>query len=144
MKAGRRFLFLAIFAGLAHSGSGLAQAASVLLSWAPNSDQVAGYKIHQGTAAGIYTLHFNAGLGTSYTASGLQPGAGYYFAATSYNSLGVESVYSAPIFYQVPTPTPTSSPSPAPQVRATPCSGVGRPLAGRSALLGCARSPCGS
>src|SRR5262249_1759364 len=40
---------------------------------------------------------------TSTTISGLAPGATYFFAATAYDSLGVESPFSNEISYLVPT-----------------------------------------
>ena len=78
---------------------------SVTLSWTPptqNEDgtpltDLAGYKIYWGTTPGVYpnsvTLS-NPGL-TSYVVENLVPGT-YEFVATSFNSAGMESVYSNP------------------------------------------------
>ncbi|HEX9023545.1 MAG TPA: fibronectin type III domain-containing protein, partial [Geobacteraceae bacterium] len=72
------------------------------LSWTPpttNTDgsqltNLAGYKIYYGTASGQYTQAVNAGNVTSYTITNLTNGVKYYFAATAYNTAGVESGYS--------------------------------------------------
>lgn len=78
---------------------------SVTLSWTPpteNTDgtpltDLAGYRIYWGDGSGSYpnsvTLE-NPGL-TTYVVENLAPGT-YEFVATSYNSAGVESDYSAP------------------------------------------------
>ncbi len=68
----------------------------VALAWDPPADTstVAGYKLHYGTASGVYDKVLDAGNSTSITVTGLQPGVTYYFAATSYNSGGTESTYS--------------------------------------------------
>ncbi len=78
---------------------------SATLSWTPpttNSDgspltDLAGYKIYWGPTAGTYpnsaTLT-NPGL-TSYVVGNLVPGT-YFFVATAVNSVGAESVFSAP------------------------------------------------
>ena len=79
---------------------------SVTLSWIPptqNSDgspitNLAGYKIHYGTASSEYNQTIalaNAGL-TRYVVDNL-PGGTYYFAITAYNSQGVESTLSGEI-----------------------------------------------
>jgi hypothetical protein len=76
---------------------------SATLSWLPpttNTDgsaltNLAGYKIYWGSSQGNYpnsTTLTNPGL-TSYVISTLSPGT-YYFAATAYNSAGVESTFS--------------------------------------------------
>jgi hypothetical protein len=48
----------------------------------------------------------NVGNATQTTVSGLVPGQTYYFAATAYNSSGVESDYSTEIVYTVPSGRP--------------------------------------
>ena len=76
---------------------------SVTLSWvAPteNTDgspllDLAGYKIYYGKESGVYNYEIrisNVGI-TTYVVDNLVPDT-YYFAATSYNSSGVESEYS--------------------------------------------------
>ena len=84
---------------------------SATLSWNPpttNTDgspltNLAGYKIYWGTTAGTYpnsaTLT-NPGL-TSYVVTNLVPGT-YFFVATAVNSLGAESVFSAPASTTIP------------------------------------------
>jgi hypothetical protein len=78
---------------------------SATLSWVPPTLRIdgtpltnlAGYHIYYGTTAGSYTSVIsvaNPGL-TSYVITSLPPGT-YYFAATAYDSSGMESAYSTP------------------------------------------------
>jgi len=78
---------------------------SVTLSWSPpteNTDgtaltDLAGYRIYWGTTSGSYPNSVsieNPGV-TTYVVENLVPGT-YEFVATSYNTSGVESDYSAP------------------------------------------------
>lgn len=74
---------------------------SVQLAWDPNTEtNLAGYMVHVGTAAGVYTRHIDAGAVTpvagavNYTVTGLTPGQMYYFAVTAYDGSRVESPHS--------------------------------------------------
>jgi len=81
-----------------------AGAGAITLSWQPpteNADgtpllDLAGYNIYVGTSTNTYEYRQirldNPGL-TAYVVEGLNPGI-YYFAATSFNSSGVESEFS--------------------------------------------------
>jgi hypothetical protein len=84
---------------------------SATLSWTPpttNTDgspltNLAGYRIYWGTAAGNYPNSVsltNPGL-TSYVVGNLVPGT-YFFVATAVNSVGAESVFSAPASKTIP------------------------------------------
>lgn len=53
-----------------------------------------GYKIHYGTASGIYTQTIDVGNVTTYEVMGLNEGSTYYFATTAYDTSGNESTYS--------------------------------------------------
>lgn len=76
---------------------------SVTLSWAAPSENadgspltdLAGYKIYYGKSSGNYDheIRIDDPGTTTYTVENLVPGT-YYFAATSFNSSGVESSYS--------------------------------------------------
>jgi Bacterial Ig domain len=77
-------------------------AQTVTFAWDPING-VAGYKLYQGGASRVYTNSVNAGSATQATVSGLIVGRTYYFAATAYNSSGIESDYSSEIVYTVPT-----------------------------------------
>ena len=76
---------------------------NVTLSWAAptqNADgspltDLAGYKIYYGTSSGIYDheISINNPGTTTYVVDNLVPDT-YYFAATSFNSTGIESNYS--------------------------------------------------
>ncbi|MFQ5668861.1 MAG: thrombospondin type 3 repeat-containing protein [Candidatus Binatia bacterium] len=79
---------------------GTASAADVLLRWSASPD-AQGYRVHNGLQSRHYTLHEDVGLLAGDTvggvvhflAGGVEPGRGYFFAVTAYNSAG-ESDYS--------------------------------------------------
>src|SRR5208282_500930 len=81
---------------------------SVTLAWNPSTDPtVVGYNIYYGGASGNYTNTLSVGNVTSTTVSGLVGGTTYYFAATTYNSAGVQSPFSSEVSYFAPTNTVT-------------------------------------
>ncbi len=101
------FLLLILVSAIAGCGGGVSEtpaggaaAGTVTLSWkAPttNTDgtpltNLAGYKIHYGTASGVYTATFSIGNTTNYSFA--LPAGTYYFAVTSYDTLGSESSFS--------------------------------------------------
>ena len=63
---------------------------------------VVGYNLYYGEPAKTYTNMVAAGGATNVTISGLLPGAEYFFAATAVDSVGLASVFSNEISYQVP------------------------------------------
>ncbi len=76
---------------------------SVTLAWDSSTDpNVTGYKIYYGVASRVYTNTVDVGTATTVTVSNLLEGATYYFAATAYNSVGLESDFSAEASYTVP------------------------------------------
>ena len=91
-------------------------AAQATLAWDPNTESdLAGYRIHYGTASGSYTVHTDVQNVTTYTVTGLTTGQTYYFAATAYDASGNESGYSNPVSYAVPgvngAPTTPATPT---------------------------------
>ena len=93
-----------------------AMAAQATLAWDPNAESdLAGYRIHYGTASGSYSVHTGVQKVTTYTVTGLTEGQTYYFAATAYDSSGNESGYSNQVSYAVPgvngAPTTPATPS---------------------------------
>ena len=95
-------LFLFIFSVIIYSPISNDKAfAAITLNWtAPttNTDgstltDLAGYKIYYGNSSGNYTNSVNVGNASSYTFSSLNNGT-YYFAATAYDTSGVESALS--------------------------------------------------
>ncbi|MBI3853350.1 MAG: tandem-95 repeat protein [Verrucomicrobia bacterium] len=82
------------------------------LAWDPSTDpDVAGYKIYYGVVSRTYTNMVDVGNATNVTISGLIEGTTYYFAATAYNALGMESDFSNETSYSVPTSAVNNSPT---------------------------------
>lgn len=85
------------------SGTGMTQTYSVTVSWNPSSSQVSGYNVYRGVTQGSYSKVNSAlNTGTTYTDAGLTAGQTYYYVATSVNSAGEESGYSAAVQAVVP------------------------------------------
>ena len=104
---------ISIFIGIIASN---ATAAQVTLAWDPNTESdLAGYKIHYGTASNSYSVHIDVHNVTTYTVTGLTDGQTYYLAATAYDASGNESGYSNSVTYGVPgangAPTTPATPS---------------------------------
>lgn len=80
---------------------------SVTLAWDPVTNaNVASYKIYYGSASGNYTNVTSVGNVTNATISGLTEGTTYYFATTTLDAAGLESVYSSELAYTVPNGVP--------------------------------------
>jgi fibronectin type 3 domain-containing protein len=95
----------------------------VTLAWDANTEpDLAGYRVHYGTASGSYTTSVDVHKVTTSSIGTLTAGQTYYFAVTAYDASGNESGYSNPVSYAVPaangaptTPaTPTAGASSAP------------------------------
>jgi hypothetical protein len=80
--------------GLSPLLAGSASAGSISLAWDPNTDQVAGYKVHVGTTSGSYTQHLDVGLSTAYTYASATDGQQYCFSVSAYNASAVEGAKS--------------------------------------------------
>ena len=91
-------IFFIVFSGMIST----AHAGQATLTWNPpttNTDgtpltDLAAYKVYYGTASGSYTTTVDVGNVTSYTVTGLNNNATYYFATTAYDTSGNESGYS--------------------------------------------------
>ncbi len=82
-----------------------ATGSSVTLAWnSSTTPDIAGYRIYVGGVSQNYTNVVDVGNTNSATVTGLVPGATYFFAATAYDSLGLESPFSGEIMYVVPFP----------------------------------------
>lgn len=97
------------FALLHHPGQAfsatLPASYSLNLSWDPSSSiEVTGYHVYSGTASGVYTNIQVVGDVTTATVSGLLSGVTYYFALTSVDAIGQESVFSDEISYRQELP----------------------------------------
>ena len=80
------------------------RAASLTLYWDANSEpDLAGYRVHYGTAKYPYGSLVEVGT-PSATITNLKRGVTYSFAVTAYNTSGAESSYSAPLSYTVGSP----------------------------------------
>lgn len=78
---------------------------SAILAWdASPSTDVTGYRIHQGYATNSYQFHYDAGNVLTFKIPTAALGVKYFYAATAYNALGGESVYSNEISYTDPVP----------------------------------------
>ncbi len=82
-------------------------AQSATLTWNPNTDAVAGYKVYFGTTSGTYGTPIDVGNVTTYTMTGLGQ-ATYYFAVTAYNNVGVQSGFSNEVAKLVTVTTPVN------------------------------------
>lgn len=82
---------------------------SVGLTWSPNTESdLAGYKVYQGTASGVYDKVTDVGLVTLTTVDGLAVGPRYFFVVTAYNTARLESDPSNEVEYEVPSGTPVT------------------------------------
>lgn len=77
---------------------------SVTLAWTKSTDPtVTGYAIYYGVGSRVYTNIVDVGSVTNCTIGNLKEGVTYYFAATAYNILGMESSFSSECVYTVPS-----------------------------------------
>ena len=105
-------ILILLFFALCSITANSAFAAELNLVWkASASSNVDGYKMHYGTSSRNYPYSVNVGNHTSCSISGLQEGKKYYFAATAYNAIKVESDYSGEFLYTVPTSSTSSTTS---------------------------------
>jgi len=80
-------------------------APSITLAWDPSPDPgVIGYKVYWGIATRNYTNSLSAGGATTLTVSNLVVGTPYYFAATAFDTNGIESDYSAEVSGSIALP----------------------------------------
>ncbi len=89
-----------------------AYAGQVTLGWEPNTEpDLAGYKIYDGISSGNYTQikDVKDKTAASCIITGLIEGQTYYFAATAYNTSGLESNYSAEVFCTINPATTSAS-----------------------------------
>jgi hypothetical protein len=79
-----------------------ARAEQVTLAWDANTEpDLAGYRVHYGTASGSYTSSVDVHKVTTSSIGTLTAGQTYYFAVTAYDASGNESGYSNQVSYSV-------------------------------------------
>ena len=106
LSCGSRFLRRAGFTllgllALTRAGYG----ASTTLAWDANTESnLAGYRLHYGTAQGNYTTTLDVGKTTSAMLSSLTSGQAYYAVVTAYNTSQLESLASNEVSF-----TPSAS-----------------------------------
>ena len=89
--------------------------ASVTLAWNPSaSSGIAGYRLHYGTSSGTYPNVIDVGNTITATVSRLTAGQTYYFVATAYNTVGLESLPSNEVSVTPGTNLPAATNPPAP------------------------------
>ena len=88
--------------------SAAAQAATILVEWDPNTEEdLAGYRVHYGWAAGEYTKVIEAGIETSCQFEAAPATGGtIHIAVTAYDTSGNESGYSDEATAFVPDDSP--------------------------------------
>ena len=83
----------------------VAYGAAVDLAWDANTEpDLAGYRIHYGTASGDYSHSIDVGNTTQYTLADLDDGVTYYLAATAYDVDNNESAYSVELVHTTASP----------------------------------------
>ncbi|MGH9646066.1 MAG: DUF1573 domain-containing protein, partial [Bryobacteraceae bacterium] len=91
---------------IALTGTGVAQAHSVSLSWTPSTSSVTGYNVYSSRVSGGPYVKLNAAPmgGTSFTDTTVQPGQTYYYVTTAVGSSGgtSESGFSAEVSAVIP------------------------------------------
>lgn len=93
-----------VFTGVQAFGFGLEPSQSVTLAWDPSpGTNIAGYRLYEGIAPDVYLTMLDLGNLTMATVSNLLQGVTYYFSVTAYDVTGLESPFSAPISYAVPS-----------------------------------------
>jgi chitinase len=101
-KLPRHLLFFSAFL-LALLITVWARAEQATLAWNANTEpDLAGYRLHYGTASNNYSVHIDVHNVTTYTVTELTAGQTYYFAATAYDTSGNESGYSNQVVHSVP------------------------------------------
>ena len=100
-KLSRNLVFFSVLL-LALLISVWARAEQVTLAWDANTEpDLAGYRVHYGTASGSYTTCVDVHKVTTSSIGTLAAGQTYYFAVTAYDASGNESGYSNQVSYSV-------------------------------------------
>ena len=102
----------------------IAYGAAVDLAWDANTEpDLAGYKIHYGTARGDYSHTIDVGNITTYTLTDLEEGVTYYLAATAYDEDENESDYSDELVHTCINEKPINQNPTTPSIPSGPSTG---------------------
>jgi hypothetical protein len=125
---------LAALVAVALAAAGLARGETVTLAWdASVSTNVAGYRVYWGTNSRAYFGVTNAGLVLTQTV--VLPHSGrWFFAATAYDTNGLESDFSSEVSWESKPAPPVMAGKP--WVRLTPVFGVSTNLAAWGSVTG--------
>ncbi len=98
------FWFCTLSALLSFLVASPARARTFDLTWQANNEtNIAGYRVHYGTASGNYPQHIDVAKNTTSAEVGnLSDDGTYFFAVTAYNNFGLESRASQEIFFPSP------------------------------------------
>lgn len=97
-------------------------AAGIQLAWDVNSEaNIAGYRVYYGIVSRNYTTYIDVGNVTTYAVTNLPYSTTFFFAATAFNTAGVESELSveASAMTALPPPLPPVPPAPPANFRIT-------------------------
>lgn len=97
------FLLLALLPAKAQLRPNTNPPVAVTLAWDANQFDTVGYKVYWGDAPRFYTFVADAGPATSFQVTNLSVGRTYYFAATAYNAVGIESDFSSEVAWTAPS-----------------------------------------
>ncbi len=105
----KKILLTTMLCGSLFLSGAYCRAADATFSWTANTEtNLAGYKIHYGTASRTYTQAdvIADKTATTHTVTSLTEGTTYYFAATAYDTDNFESDYSTEITWTAPAASP--------------------------------------
>ena len=99
------FITLLHTATLGQAATSQAYLYNLNLEWNPSSSPgISGYRIYYGSSSGNFTNTITLGNISNGTVPGLTGGIAYYFAVTSVDTNGVESIFSNELNYQLGLP----------------------------------------
>jgi hypothetical protein len=74
----------------------------------PDDPSVTGFRLYRGNQSGVYTNTIDLGMENRVIATGLASNTIYFFAVTSHDNTGMESIFSNEVTYQTQNVRPVS------------------------------------